>query len=518
MLRAPSWPSSLALLVVACGSGGSGGVDSTAATGKGGAGGTAPSCPTCPAPPPCRVAACVDGACTTTPSPAGAACDDGDPCTGSGTCDAAGACKKGGPPRWAALVGDTPASQLRALVALDDGFVRALGNSAYAKDVGYGSLFVKTDLDGRLASSTSIDVEGSESFEALAAVPGPKPTWLAAGGVADAGGKSRGLVAKLDDAGAVVWSKVFDAKGPSGFQAVAVEPGGGAWLVGARDVSSSSSTAWAVRVDADGTKVAETALVGAPNEALRAVVPRAGGGVIVAGYSRTVPSEKYDAWIAFLDAKGTVEKRVTYVEQVTLSVSGLMADGDGAILLLDLASGGQTLELLRVDGAGGVTWKSTVALPGSIDTPSRLARGPGGDVTVLSTTFVSGTVHRQNGFVRFDASGAVVATKDETPAGGAFRTYDLVAGQDGFFSAGSFWLPQSPAASTVLRGTVFRFDPWGPASCTAAWGCRGEDAASCGDGTSCTFDLCDAATGCVHLADESASCPGGKCKAGACLP
>lgn len=52
----------------------------------------------CPRPPACKKAVCTGtGKCTTQNKPAGAGCDDGDPCTVDDTCDGNGVCEPGTP-------------------------------------------------------------------------------------------------------------------------------------------------------------------------------------------------------------------------------------------------------------------------------------------------------------------------------------------------------------------------------------------------------------------------------------
>jgi hypothetical protein len=223
-------------------------------------------------------------------------------------------------------------------------------------------------------------------------------------------------VVKMDETGGKVWDRRFGGTDFDQARAVIPAAGGGYIIVGGSKSTNNGDRSqptlggfdyWAVRIDEAGNKVWDRRFGFVGDDEARSIVPAAGGGYIIAGYSRTgTPSDKTsdaDYYLVKIDDAGNTiwTKRI-----------GGFAD-DFATALVPAAGGGYIVAgrsnsnisgdktapskgaadfwIVKVDEAGEVVWDQTLGGSG-LDEAYALTAAAGGGYIVggVSASPVSG--------------------------------------------------------------------------------------------------------------------------------
>lgn len=231
------------------------------------------------------------------------------------------------------------------------------------------------------------------------------------------------FLTKLDSEGKAVWQRTLGT-GSSG-AAVALAANGDIVVAGTVSGSFDGSLGddgdlLVVRFNAAGDELFATAIRSVADEQASAVAIGADGTIFVGGKSSTGGG---DAFVARIDATGTLQERRTIDSGGTDAIAGLAVDGAGDLLVLTRESGTATVR--RLDGQALATDLGAISL-GAADARA-IAVSATGQIAiagatsgVLSGTQVNATGGGRDGFVaRIDSA---LARADVT--------YLATAGQD----------------------------------------------------------------------------------------
>ncbi|MBW2262332.1 MAG: hypothetical protein JRG91_10200 [Deltaproteobacteria bacterium] len=200
-------------------------------------------------------------------------------------------------------------------------------------------------------------------------------------------------VIALDPDGAVRWQQAVGVSGTGSTTGSAIAMSGGdLYFAGQTDQSPHPTcAAWLVRMTTAGDVVWQRAYSAGGCDAATGVAPRAGGGVLVAGFTAPEsPSSEYDMWFASIDPDGTIaaQTKIGGTGELELGMS-LFIHRDAPLLLGRHISGGGTgdhdllLARLQPDGTlpGTCGLVTDVASTGEDSTAEVLET----DVTPLET-------------------------------------------------------------------------------------------------------------------------------------
>ncbi len=452
---------------------------------------------------PCKVPACVGGACGHLPS-TGGACDDLDPCTAGDTC-VEGVCQGKGARNWLSMFGKGSGGRLSDVVAGGGAELVAVGSDPASGSGGaYDALWLRADGVGRQTQSVSHGAPDSDDFVAVARLADGS-----FGAVGFAAGSGR--VVHISADGAALAATAATLPGGGRFDDVAALGGDLLVAVGQQSLSSTGpGVAQAFLVGGGAAKVAWTwtrAVPGKRVAATRAAARTPGAalsGVAVLGYDRTLPPggagpDLYDMWVQALDASGKAQWSTALAPAITGAAAGLVVRDDGSLVtLIDKAS---ALELAFLDAAGTVQVVTT--LPGgNIDTASDLAAAPDGSLFIARDAW-NGPVT----LLRLDAKGKLLATAELTlPQAMRTRVFGFAAVGNGAVAlAGDVMLQATKASSTSWRGFLRRVDLDAAPTCPAPDLCFG-DTHSCAQPAPCQVPYCDGVSGCAVVALSPSVC------------
>ena len=176
--------------------------------------------------------------------------------------------------------------------------------------------------------------------------------FVVAGHVTSPSGNQDGLLIRLNASGNMVWQNRFGAGQADAFHCVVGIPDGGFFAVGeTRSFGAGNADMFLVKVDAAGSMVwSKTIGDAGRDEIAKSVMPVAGGGFVVSGYSALNTQSASSSVLLRLDAAGNTIWSRTYTTEVSnLFLSNYIdgniiyasggADNDGIFARLDLATG-----------------------------------------------------------------------------------------------------------------------------------------------------------------------------------
>jgi hypothetical protein len=234
---------------------------------------------------------------------------------------------------------------------------------------------------------------------------------------------------RLGDDGTPRWSRALGGAGVSGTAALA-EAEGGIRISGWTVVSPQAARAWLVELDADGSIRRARGFGDSRREISTAMLPAAGGGVLVAGAGRAVTETSPQPWLAELDRAGDLLWRELYPAPLNSPLVRLAAATDGGYVLsgthTDLPTGDDAL-LIRTGADGTVRWSGLYGGDDG-DIVYGLAALPAGGFAVTGETKSFGVVAPRIWAMRVDDDGGVLwartfgAGELETSIGTMIRT------------------------------------------------------------------------------------------------
>lgn len=171
---------------------------------------------------------------------------------------------------------------------------------------------------------------------------------------------------KTDAEGRFEWVRTYDRSSSDALGDVVVTGDGGYGLVGS--TFGDGTDCWIARADADGAVAWERTLSRSDVDVARSIVQTDDGGFAIAGHTIIGDDRRKDAWLAKLDAGGTVEWQRTYGEGTDDLAVELVrtADGGYALLGTTITAGRERTLLVKTDAAGRREWLRTLSDSGSV--------------------------------------------------------------------------------------------------------------------------------------------------------
>lgn len=277
---------------------------------------------------------------------------------------------------WIAKVGPTGTVEWSSRVACGDGTDVA---RSVAPVVGGGYAFagtststdesdvflVGTDRNGTRRWTRTF---GGSEFDFCRALVPTRDGGFAIAGTTQSnadGGQDMWLL-KTDAEGRFEWDRTYDRSSSDALGDVIATDDGGYGLVGS--TFGDGTDCWVARTDADGDVAWERTLSRSDVDVPRSIVQTDDGGVAIAGHTITGDDRRKDAWLARLDAEGSVEWQRTYGEGGDdLGVELVRtADGGYALLGTTITAGRERTLLVKTDAAGRREWLRTLPDSGSV--------------------------------------------------------------------------------------------------------------------------------------------------------
>lgn len=293
-----------------------------------------------------------------------AASDAGAP-DGNDVPDAAAPGPDAAPASWAVtLAGPTTDDALALALSPEGGAVVA--GTTYAD--GAASAWIgKLDPAGEVAWQRTYGGAGEERANAIRAV--------AAGGYVVAGtssssgaGQADAWVARLDEAGELLWQRTWGGAGADWANAVLPLADGGFLVAGyTESFGAGGRDAWALRLDEGGTALWQRALGGPAMDSFNAVEAVSGGFVLCGfskSYGESAADEIPDVWLVKLSADGEVVWQQTYGGwgfdygmAVRATASGDLAVTGWTSSFSELPNSAGAVWVLSLDGDGAPRWQ-----------------------------------------------------------------------------------------------------------------------------------------------------------------
>lgn len=210
-------------------------------------------------------------------------------------------------------------------------------------------------------------------------------------------------VMKLDAQGNPLWSKLYGGQQDDHARAV-LAAHDGCYLVGGF-TSSPRGGAWVFEINGKGETVWNRVLGAGARSEVNVLVPARDGGYLVAGTTNYDSFPSSDAWVAKLDASGSLLWNRVLGGAGGDVISGIAATTAGYVLAgytTSLGAGEADAWLVQLDEAGSVVWNQTFGGPQD-DTASAIVSAADGGFIV-----VGGTDDFHAWVFKLDAGGAVV--------------------------------------------------------------------------------------------------------------
>ena len=463
----------------------------------------------------CEAAVCVPNgaksyACEVVALAKGAPCEDDVACSVSASCDK-GKCSGAGKERLFVKVIYPPAGEggFLAVTHHVDGDFALAGGLHDVKDgeeVEHRWWVARTDAAGDLRWEVVLNGKGDhpeQKAQAIEALPGGH-VWVAGGLKGDAGDLNA-VVARIDHKGKVLWQQAYGSDdGDEAARALVPDAQGGLLLAGVR-MASEVTAAWATKVAASGqtvwtVEVADPKLI----REIRAAARRTEGGWLLAG--RQLDKASGDEWglIVPIDAQGKADTPLLFEVAGHGRFEDLAVLADGSVHLAGSRCPVATpcSWQLGLDSDLGVRWQAeptdgamlrTVVPLGSGRVALAGYRQPLGSQkgAWLHATDLFGNQQ----WTKTYADGAEGLAEDATPTT-----------SDGLVVAGS----RLEGGKRV--GLIVRTSPWGHKTCAEAGTCLDVQAGACADGDGCSIDWCDGKQGCKSAVTDKLRCdPGDSC-------
>jgi hypothetical protein len=171
---------------------------------------------------------------------------------------------------------------------------------------------------------------------------------------------------KTDAEARFEWVRTYDRSSSDALADVVATDDGGYGLVGS--TFGDGTDCWVARADVDGDVIWERTLSRSDVDVARSIVQTGDGGVALAGHTIIGDDRRKDAWLAKLDAEGSVEWQRTYGEgSDDLAVELVRtADGGYALLGTTITAGRERTLIVKTDAAGHREWLRSLPDSGSV--------------------------------------------------------------------------------------------------------------------------------------------------------
>lgn len=168
------------------------------------------------------------------------------------------------------------------------------------------------------------------------------------GNVSGNHGATDGLIAKVDNEGAVLWTRQYGGSSDDEFSSITQTADGNFVAVGytQSDIGDAISHAWIVKFDTNGEIIWEKAYGGSGEEDANAVVATADGGIAVGGLADSnngdVDGQRISnqaGWFLKLDADGKIEWQRIVQEKEEGIINDIAVTNNGDFILVGVQNG-----------------------------------------------------------------------------------------------------------------------------------------------------------------------------------
>ncbi len=435
--------------------------------------------------------------------------NNGGSCGGTKTCQAGKCIALGGctdKDVWQTTFGLMGTDEVHAMVPFFDNTTYLVGLTS-SKGKGDDDVWLqRISALGSPVSDWTFGTTASDSAEAATVTTQISVIWMAGSTFGGGKGKDDGYVIRrapdLTHKEFVLGGAESDA-----FKAVATSPDGGVWLAGASSSAGGNggTDAWLVRMAVDGTVVWEKRLGGAKDDEARGVVVLKDGGAFVVGKTLSFGAGKNDGRVWRVDATGKVLWDYPFGSSEDDWFNAVCPDGKGGVVAVGtswkngVANGDGWAMGLTDDG--DFSWNAPERFYGGAKGEALLACGVG----QLGQTLLAGHQTGAGGLLEgwlMAVDGSGVQQWQKGYAGGDGTAARAVA-QVGVQVQVAGTREESVPGT---QGWLGKVDGWGNAICAESGGCFAMSLAVCGDGDSCTTDLCSSATACQHGVSDTSAC------------
>lgn len=290
---------------------------------------------------------------------------------------------------WQRLYGGGSSHEVRGIVPLTGGGALV---SAYTTAFGAGgsdALLFKVDANGAVLWQRTL---GDAGLDLIARILPVGEDFLVVGTKNTGASNNAVWLFRLSGSGVVTWQK---ALGTSEFGVDLVQATDGSYfLVESSGTSGGFLATVVMKLDADGNVAWQKAYVGDNNSIFtpRTLASAPGGGLVVAGYAGTYPSNIYDGWVLRLDSGGAIVWQKTIGGAGDDQFAAILADGATYRLAgytESSGAGGRDVWALSLNDSGAILWQRTFGDTGSDSANTAIFADDGGLVIGGTTTSFS---------------------------------------------------------------------------------------------------------------------------------
>ena len=251
------------------------------------------------------------------------------------------------------------------------------------------------------------------------------------------------LLAKVDHEGNLEWRRLYGGSGmDSGFSVVQASDGGYALAGYTGSYGAGSTDAWLAKIDATGSLVWNRTYGGVNDDYCSAMTQTSDGGYALAGHSWSFGGGSYAAWLIKTDSTGVMQWNRTYGGAKSDYARAVIQTSEGGYVIAgETNSFGvgtpskSNSYLIKTDSAGNMQWNKTYGGTATDYAYSVIEASTGGYMLVGSTySFGVGAPTYPNAFlVKTDATGDLMWNK--TFGGAATEyAYSIIETSDGGYA------------------------------------------------------------------------------------
>lgn len=219
-----------------------------------------------------------------------------------------------------------------------------------------------------------------------------------------------------DARGPCTWERTFGGRLEDKAYAVAASPGGGVFVAGhSRSLGDARYDGWILCLDRGGNVVWQQSIGGRLSDQLYGIAPARDGGAVVAGHTRSRGRGGSDAWVVRMNASGSVIWDRVYGGEEDDRARAIAPTGDGGFLVVghtrSSGAGQDDAWVLHLDAAGAILWERLYG--GALwDWPAALAILSDGGIGLAGYTTTIGAGYEDFWLLRLDEAGRLHPSSD----------------------------------------------------------------------------------------------------------
>jgi hypothetical protein len=270
--------------------------------------------------------------------------------------------------RWQKIFTSEADERHRGLAMARDGGFVITGARDASEETGHDILAVKIDADGEIVWQV---VYGSPGYDWGHTIEATSDGGFIIGGeTLPSGGTHTMVVLKIDGQGNIAWQKVFPRETYGWSIAIHEAPDGGYFIGGETyNMDGNGSSAWVLRLDEAGMIVWQKVYGGESWVEVWSIAGTPDGGVVLAGATQAFGAGLNDFWIFRLDADGEVRWQKACGGIYNDHAKGVEVTADGGFVVTgetwSAGAGNEDILLLKLDADGNAVWQRTYGGPDS---------------------------------------------------------------------------------------------------------------------------------------------------------